>query len=491
MIVSSRFIVLLLWLSADCFKYTPFRLPVSMKSRFGQHRGLRRGIFGRLGRKDASRVIHASVRGARSDAPIGNSRKVAIIGAGISGAACAHALLRENVDTTIFERSSRVGGRAGTWRNESQNRKGTNDDADKQDSPTVQFDLGTQYISPKSTEFASTLRSWQEEGLVKLWKGRVATIEGKIKTEPAGVSFNMTKMEPKLPKSPRYVGDGGMDTLVKGLIGKIPGGNINLSTRIVRVERDADSKKWHIYGRPVKEGTESTEEVEEVSYGEYDVVIGSCRSLFEEGGVFSNLSALDSEFKQSLDSVQPSSGPARSFSIGVVFDKAIPDIGFDAALVSGTRSLSWFCRESSKRADSSEGVNSEKKNDCWVLQSNTAISDFCREPNQVKVFSLADNDLKDYLIFAIQYRMIDDFLAVIKSTDKGRTMPESLYPTKIHLKEWVDGLPGKCLNHPKHCVASKDLGLIACGDYCSSGPRIEDAVNSGFAAANVILKDLM
>lgn len=83
----------------------------------------------------------------------GSSRRVAVIGAGISGAMAARTLADHGVDVTVFEKSRGAGGRMATRRTEFGS----------------QFDHGAQYFTVRDNRFQRYVRSWLEQGLVGRW----------------------------------------------------------------------------------------------------------------------------------------------------------------------------------------------------------------------------------------------------------------------------------------------------------------------------------
>ncbi|TRW78432.1 hypothetical protein FK535_25445 [Mycolicibacterium sp. 018/SC-01/001] len=80
------------------------------------------------------------------------SPRVAVIGAGLSGAACAHALREHGVTAEIFERGRGPGGRMA--------------------SPTVhgrRADLGAAYFTVKEPAFRNVVDDWVRRGLARPW----------------------------------------------------------------------------------------------------------------------------------------------------------------------------------------------------------------------------------------------------------------------------------------------------------------------------------
>jgi predicted NAD/FAD-dependent oxidoreductase len=79
-------------------------------------------------------------------------KRVAIVGAGISGSACAGVLKSENFQVEVFDKARGMGGRMTTRRID-----------------PFQFDLGAQYIFFSSARFKRVLETWADQGIVKAW----------------------------------------------------------------------------------------------------------------------------------------------------------------------------------------------------------------------------------------------------------------------------------------------------------------------------------
>lgn len=92
--------------------------------------------------------------------------RIAVIGAGIAGLACARELSRADASVTVFERSRTLGGRLGTHRH-----------------GNFAFDHGTQYITARGRAFLSYLGVAQRAGAVARWKPRIIE-DGRTWAEP-------------------------------------------------------------------------------------------------------------------------------------------------------------------------------------------------------------------------------------------------------------------------------------------------------------------
>ena len=79
--------------------------------------------------------------------------RIAIIGAGIAGLACARELSRADARVTVYERSRTLGGRLGTYRR-----------------GDFAFDHGAQYITARSRSFTSYVGVAGRAGAVQSWR---------------------------------------------------------------------------------------------------------------------------------------------------------------------------------------------------------------------------------------------------------------------------------------------------------------------------------
>lgn len=113
--------------------------------------------------------------------------RVAVVGAGIAGVACARALADAGHQVRIYEKSRGVGGRMATRRGDG----GT-------------FDHGAQYFTARDPRFQALTQRLEAEGVLAPYHGRIAQWS-------AGV------LKPVAAREPRYVGLPGMPGLCKAL----------------------------------------------------------------------------------------------------------------------------------------------------------------------------------------------------------------------------------------------------------------------------------
>ncbi|WAJ69503.1 NAD(P)/FAD-dependent oxidoreductase [Catenovulum adriaticum] len=79
--------------------------------------------------------------------------KTLIVGAGMSGAACADLLEKAGHQVTVFDRATRVGGRLYT-----------------RHLPWADLDLGAQYFTAREPLFKTQVDNWHQSGIVQLWQ---------------------------------------------------------------------------------------------------------------------------------------------------------------------------------------------------------------------------------------------------------------------------------------------------------------------------------
>ncbi|KAL6758961.1 hypothetical protein V8C86DRAFT_2585400 [Haematococcus lacustris] len=156
--------------------------------------------------------------------------RVAIVGAGLTGAVAASTLAKRGVAVTLFDlgRNS-PGGRAAS------RTLGRHAGA-----PSL--DMGAQAIPPpRSPAFAAMLRSWEETGLVQPWSGRFGFITDQgLQVQPAAAepSYGGTPAASFFDCQPQrgdcwWVGVPSMASLVSGLIASQPSIRLRLATKVV------------------------------------------------------------------------------------------------------------------------------------------------------------------------------------------------------------------------------------------------------------------
>lgn len=98
--------------------------------------------------------------------------RIAIIGAGISGLACATTLQNAGLEVTVFEKSRGVSGRMSTRVNNQ-----------------WQCDHGAQYFTASDAKFAIEVQRWQIAGVAKLWQPRLQMFDGIKFTDKTSLKY--------------------------------------------------------------------------------------------------------------------------------------------------------------------------------------------------------------------------------------------------------------------------------------------------------------
>lgn len=235
---------------------------------------------------------------------------VGIIGAGISGLACAQLLARSQLKVTIFEKSRGVGGRMATRRFDS----------------GITFDHGAQYFTIRAPEFASQVEQWCAAGVAAEWQGKVVSLENGISTE-----LN----EPKA----RYVGTPSMNAIAKALATQL---EIRTSTTVQSISRNEG--QWQV--------TDTAGSI----HSPFDYVISSA----PPAQTLTLMGELSTSFVQTLPTVVM----APCWAV-MIQPQATLRTEFDAAFVHGSP-LSWIARNSSK--------SGRDNKECWVLHGSAEWS---------------------------------------------------------------------------------------------------------------------
>lgn len=138
-------------------------------------------------------------------------KTIAIIGAGISGLACARVLVASGHTVQVFDKGRGPGGRMSTRRVPT-------------DLGEVSFDHGAQYFTARDPAFVAQIEQLKARGAVGVWTGELVRLHRDGKTAP-------------LANESLYVGTPTMNSVIRAL-----GDNIGIawSTRVETITRQGD-----------------------------------------------------------------------------------------------------------------------------------------------------------------------------------------------------------------------------------------------------------
>jgi predicted NAD/FAD-dependent oxidoreductase len=219
--------------------------------------------------------------------------RVAVIGAGIAGLACARELLARGAWVTVFEEGRTAGGRAGT-----------------QMADAGAFDHGAQYFTVNHHRFEPIAQQWIDRRFVRRWRGRIIAFS------------NQTRID-KVSPTERFVGVPGMSAIGRVLM---EGLEVRLNTRVHRIQQR--SGLWLLHDQRGRE----------LSVSGFDVV---CLAIPSPEAV--RLVADVSEVGTTLARVDWE--PCWAGMLALARESGID---FDGAFVNDDPILSWIARDSGK-----------------------------------------------------------------------------------------------------------------------------------------------
>ncbi len=268
-------------------------------------------------------------------------RRVAVIGAGLAGLACARTLSDHNIDVALFDKGRSPGGRLATRRN-----------------PPHTFDLGAQYFTARDPRFRRHVQSWLEDGVCAPWQGRIVALDG-----AGGPARSVPPVE-------RLVGTPDMNALARHLAADL---QVSTGQRVDRIERVAGILT--LRGTTAPDGVTLAPagpgELGSMELGTFDCVV-LCLPADQAAVLLEPISARLAQEAREVP-LEP------CFVVGLAAgtgDDALRALPYDGAFIGregepSASPLSWVARDSSKPG--------RPPGERWVLHASAAWSRASRD----------------------------------------------------------------------------------------------------------------
>jgi renalase len=355
---------------------------------------------------------------------------VAIIGAGLSGLACAQQLQRAGYAVTVFEKSRGVGGRMSTRR--------VSEEPDNEAADYWQCDHGAQYFTARDPEFIEQTNQWQAAGAISVWS-------------PTLHSFGVKpdRQSPQSAAITRFVGVPGMTAPVQHMAIDL---SVRLQSRVMAVSKHG--KHWWL-----------TLEHESTQAGPFDQLVFALPAQ-QVDDLLTASTDVQAQFVHSTRQLTRQHSLSPCWALMLHYRDKLP-VDFDGAFVNAdaetqtqshhdaARILSWMARDSCKPG--------RPAGETWVLHASTAWTISHLENEQAEVYR--------YMLSAF------NTLTGINA--------EQFAPHGWRLHRWRYAQALQTQNTPGFiCDAEHGLGI--CGDWLNKG-RVEGAWLSGYHLAQALL----
>lgn len=352
-----------------------------------------------------------------------SSRKVAVIGAGISGAIAARTLADHGVDVTVFEKSRGVGGRMATRRTES----------------GLTFDHGAQYFTVRDPLFQRYVQAWLDRGLVTRWPDPNCDPSQRIAV------FRRGQIASWSDDQLRYVAQPSMNSICHHLM---KGMSLQAETQVEVVSKDNDKLLLKC-----DQGHE---------LGEFDRLIVSTPAP-QAGALLENVSPLASLFH--LISMQPCWAVMAEFP-GPVTNQWVGAFVHDS-------SITWVSRNSTKPGRKGQTPSNSGSGICELASTRLF------ESTESVLIHLEPGWTRSHWETPVE--------SVIEIANAELFRALSLEPQEpIHTSahRWKYALVPS--SEPLQQCYDREAGIAVCGDW-THGSRIEGAFLSGLSAAGRVL----
>ncbi|KAL0546856.1 hypothetical protein IC582_016774 [Cucumis melo] len=361
--------------------------------------------------------------------------KVAVVGSGISGAACAWSLARNGVSVTLFESGRGPGGRM------SQRREIAEDGRE------LHFDHGAPYFTVSSQEVLSLVRQWESKNLCAEWKESFGIFDC------FSNQFTSTEQE---GASGRYVGTPGMNSICKALCHE-PGVESKFGVNVGRMEWLEKDNSWLLLG------------IDGQSLGQFEGIVASDKNIVSprSTSVSGRVPPLDLSLVPDLAIKLQNIPVIPCFALMLAFEQPLSMMPFKGFSIKNSKVLSWAYCDSSKPGRSTAWSNSER----WILHSTKEYAE--RVIAEYGLQKPSDSTLK---------KVAEELYQELQSL--GLCTPRPFF-MKAH--RWGSAFPAASIAGEEKCFWDESKRVAICGDFCVS-PNIEGAILSGLAAASKFQK---
>lgn len=260
---------------------------------------------------------------------------IAIIGAGIAGAACAHELVRLGKQVVVFDKGRAAGGRMSSKR-----------------TATGYLDLGAQYFTARSQAFSQQCQQWLADDVIARWYGETAKYDqGRLTASP--------------DNTVRYIGVPSMQAPVQRLLAGI---ELQSNCRIDSIR--FDGVNWQLYSGDTLQG----------SFQQLILALPQQQAAQLLAPCSAQLSLLAALFSQ------PALLPCWAVDLELAQAAALP---FSAVFVKDDAAVSWLARQSTKPGRAA--------GEHWLVHFNAAFSAQHLEAQPAQIAPLAAAELQRIL----------------------------------------------------------------------------------------------
>ncbi|MDP5188796.1 NAD(P)/FAD-dependent oxidoreductase [Rheinheimera baltica] len=260
---------------------------------------------------------------------------IAVIGAGIAGAACASELVKQGLDVVVFDKGRSAGGRMSSKR-----------------TPDGYLDLGAQYFTARAAAFKRQCENWLTLGVITPWQGRLAIYEnGTLCASP--------------DQTTRYIGLPSMQKPVQQLLQQV---KLNSPCRVDTIKYDGTH--WQLYS-------------DEQHLGHFSQLVIALPQ--QQAAMLLAEHLLQQPQLQALFNAE---ALLPCWSVNIELDAAT-SVPFDGIFVKGDNAVSWLARQSSKTG--------RAPGEQWLVHFSPAFSQLHLEADAAQMSKVAVAELQRML----------------------------------------------------------------------------------------------